>query len=358
MRSPSAAPAVPLSEIAAAVGGRMVGAETTIASVSSLDEARAGDLAYVDGDRFIQAARASQASAFLVGRPIPEISRPQVVVADPRYAFVCIVERFFTSRRRPRGIASEVVRGADVEIGPDVSIWPSVTLGDRVKLGARVTLYPGVFVGDDAVVGDDSILYPNVTVREGCVVGRRVIIHSGAVLGSDGFGYVQHEGRHHKIPQLGGVLVEDDVELGANVTVDRAAFGRTVIGRGTKVDNLVQIGHNVTIGPDSILVAQVGIAGSTRLGSHVVVGGQAGLADHLQIGDRVMIAAQAGVSRSLTDGQVVSGTPAMAHDLSLRVHALIQRLPELRQQLRELAERVRALESRPGSPRKAPRRRK
>ena len=329
-----------------------------IGGVSSLDEAGAGDLAYVDGDRFIEAARASRASAFVVGGAIAEISRPQVVVSDPRYAFVRVVERFFTSPRRPRGIAAEVVRGVDVEIGPEASIWPFVTLGDRVRLGARVTLYPGVFVGDDAVVGDDSILHPNVTVREGCVIGRRVLIHSGAVLGSDGFGYVQHEGRHHKIPQLGGVVIEDDVELGANVTVDRATFGRTVIGRGTKVDNLVQIGHNVTIGPHSILVAQVGIAGSTRLGSHVVVGGQAGLADHLEIGDRVMIAAQAGVIRNVTEGQIVSGTPAVPHDVSLRTQALLMRLPQLRQQLRELAERVRVLESRPAPARKPPRRRK
>jgi UDP-3-O-[3-hydroxymyristoyl] glucosamine N-acyltransferase len=362
MRSPSTPHAVPLSAIADAVGGRLVGAETMIGGVSSLDEARTGDLAYVDGDRFIEAARASRASAFVVGREIAEISCPQVVVSDPRYAFVRAVERFFTSPRRPRGIAAEVVRGADVEIGPDASIWPFVTLGNRVKLGARVTLYPGVFVGDDAAIGDDSILYPNVTVREGCVIGRRVVIHSGAVLGSDGFGYLQHEGRHHKIPQLGGVIVEDDVELGANVTVDRATFGHTVIGRGTKVDNLVQIGHNVTIGPDSILVAQVGIAGSTRLGSHVIVGGQAGLADHLEIADGAMIAAQAGVARSVTEGQVVSGTPAMPHDVTLRTQTLILRLPQLRQQLRqqlrELAERVSLLESRPASARRARRRRK
>jgi UDP-3-O-[3-hydroxymyristoyl] glucosamine N-acyltransferase len=171
-----------------------------------------------------------------------------------------------------------------------------------------------------------------------------VIIHSGTVVGSDGFGYVQHEGRHQKIPQLGIVCIEDDVELGANVTVDRATFGRTLIKRGTKVDNLVQIAHNVCIGEDSIIVAQVGIAGSTVLGRHVMVGGQAGLADHVRIGDRVMIAAQAGVTRSLEPGQIVSGSPAIPHDVSLRAHALVPRLPELRQQLRELEQRLRGLE--------------
>jgi len=358
MTSPSTSRAVPLSEIAAAVGGRLVGADTMIAGVSSLDEARGGELAYVDGDRFVEAALASRAAAVVVGREITEIARPQVVVPDPRYAFVRIVERFFTSPRRARGVAAEVARGVDVEIGPDVSIWPFVTLGDRVTIGARVTLYPGVFVGADAVIGEDSVLHPNVTVRDACVIGRRVIIHGGTVVGSDGFGYVQHEGRHHRIPQRGIVVVEDDVELGANVTVDRATFGHTLIGRGTKVDNLVQIGHNVTIGPDTILVAQVGIAGSTRLGAHVVVGGQAGLADHLEIGDRVMIAAQAGVTRSVADGEIVGGSPALPHQVALRAYGLLPRLPELRQQLRELAERVRALESRPVPRRRAPRRRK
>ena len=358
MTPPPGPAAVPLSEIAGAVGGRLVGAsEIMIGGVSSLEEARAGDLSYVDGERSIPAALASQASAFVVARSIPEISRPQLVVEDARYAFVRVVERFFLQPRRSHGVADEVVRGADVEIGPEVTIGPFVTLGDRVRIGARVTLSAGVFVGDDAKIGDDSFLYPNVTVREGSMIGRRVIIHSGAVIGSDGFGYLLHDGRHHKIPQLGHVLIEDDVELGANVTVDRATFGRTVIGRGTKVDNLVQIGHNVTIGPDTILVAQVGIAGSTRLGSRVVVGGQAGLADHLEIGDRVMIAARAGVANNVDEGQIVSGAPAQPHATSLRIHQLILRLPELQRQLRELTDQVRALESRPRRARRARRRR-
>ena len=339
--------AVPLSEIAEAVGGAVVGGDAMIGGVSSLEEAGADELAYVEADRFIEAARASRASAFMVRRPLAELSRPQVVVAEPRHAFVRVVERFFTSARRPRGIAARIVRGAGVEIGPDASIWPFVTLGHRVRIGARVTLYPGVFVGDDAAIGDDCVLHPSVTVREGCVIGARVIIHSGAVIGSDGFGYLQREGRHHKIPQRGIVVIEDDVELGANVTIDRATFGRTVIGRGTKVDNQVQVGHNVTVGPDSILVAQVGIAGSTRLGASVV------------IGDRAMIAARTGVLRSVPEGQIVSGSPALPHERSIRVHLLLSRLPELHRQLRDLAARVRALESPPPKPApKAPRRRK
>jgi len=345
MSPPQAPRAVRLEDLCRAVSGTLVGGgDVLITGVSSLDAAGAGDLAYIASDRFITAAQRAAAAAYVVGRPTPELERPQIVVPHPAYAFARVVQQFFTAPYRPRGIAAQVVQGADVLIGPDPSLWPQVTLGDRVSIGARVTLYPGVFIGDDAVVGDDSILYPNVTVREQCVIGRRVIIHSGTVIGSDGFGFVQHEGRHQKIPQLGIVVIEDDVELGANVTVDRATFGRTVIRRGTKVDNLVQVAHNVTVGEDCILVAQVGIAGSTTLGRHVMVGGQAGLSDHLQIGDRVMIAARSGVNRNVSSGQIVSGAPVMPHEVWVKSQAVIPRLPELRQQVRELARRIRALE--------------
>lgn len=336
-----------LGELARAVGGQVHGtADTAISGVSSLELAGPGDLTYVEGDRFVKAARESNAAAFVVARAFNDLPRPQLVTANPKHAFARIVEQFFTAPYRPRGIAQPISQGADVRIGPDASIWPFVTLGDRVRIGARVTLYPGVFIGDDSTVGDDCVLYPNVTVRERCTIGSRVIIHSGTVIGSDGFGYVQQNGQHHKIPQLGTVIIEDDVELGANVTVDRATFGQTVIKRGTKVDNLVQIAHNVTVGEHNILVAQVGIAGSTTLGSHVIVGGQAGLADHLEIGDRVMIAARSGVNRSLAAGQVVSGAPAMPHEVSIKAQAVVPRLPELRQQVRDLEHRVRALETR------------
>lgn len=338
---------VMLSELARAIGGQVTGAaDTIISGVSSLEQAQPGDLAYVEGERFVKAALGSKAAAFVVAQSLADLPRPQLVIANPKYAFARLVQQFFTAPYKARGVAQQITQGTGVQIGPDVSIWPFVTLGDRVRIGARVTLYPGVFIGDDSVVEDDSLLYPNVTVRERCTIGKRVIVHSGTVVGSDGFGYVQQEGRHHKIPQIGTVVIEDDVELGANVTVDRATFGRTLIKRGAKVDNLVQIAHNVTVGEHNILVAQVGIAGSTTLGSHVVVGGQAGLADHIQIGDQVMIAARSGVNRSLTGNQIVSGTPAMPHEISIKAQAVVPRLPELRQQVRELLQRVSALEAR------------
>lgn len=338
-------PAVRLGDVAAAVGGQLDGdAGVTVGGVAGLAEAGPDDLAFVDADHLAPAALASRAGAFLVRRRVPGLDRPQLVVDNPRYALGRIVDRFFPRISRPPGVGEPVVLGRDVALGADVCVWPFVTLGDRARIGDRVALHPGVFVGDDAEIGDDTILHPNVTVSERCVVGRRVVVHSGTVIGSDGFGYVEHEGRHHKIPQLGIVVVEDDVELGANVAVDRATFGRTVIGRGTKVDNLVQVAHNVAIGEHSIVVAQVGIAGSTRLGARVVVGGQAGIADHVDVGERAMIAAQSGVDRAVGAGEVVSGSPAMPHVVSLRVHALLRRLPELRAQVRALERRVVALE--------------
>lgn len=343
--------ALSLHIIGRAIEGHILGnSKTKISGVGSLEEARPGDLAYVASDRFIKQALYSKATAFVVSRAIAELKRPQIVVPSPPCAFARIVERFFCAPYKARGIADRVIQGRNVRIGSHPSIWPFVTIGDRVTIGQRVTLYPGVFLGDDSTVGDDSVLYPNVTVQQGCVIGRRVVIHSGTVIGSDGFGYVQHEGRHHKIPQIGNVVIEDDVELGANVTVDRATFGRTVIKCGTKVDNLVQIAHNVTVDEHCIVVAQVGIAGSTTLGKRVMVGGQAGITDHVTIGDQAIIAARSAVFQSLTPGQVVSGAPAIPHKISLKAQAIIPSLPDLRRQVRELQRRIQALEAQLGSP--------
>jgi len=341
-----ARPAVSLGTIARAVDAEVHGEATTIVTgVRGLGEAQAGDLSFIESESHASSARQSMASAFVVGRLIADLDRPQLVARNPRYAFARIVQDFFAAPTERRGIAAEVVRGKDVEIGTDASIWPFVTLGDRARIGARVTLFPGTFVGEDAAIGDDCVLHPNVVVGRGCTVGQRVIIHAGTVIGSDGFGYVMHEGRHQKIPQIGSVEIEDDVELGANVTVDRATFGKTLIRRGTKVDNLVQIAHNVAIGEHCILAGQTGIAGSTRLGSYVVVGGQAAITDHIELGDRVMVAGRAAVSRSVPAGQVVSGAPALPHEVFIKAQAVIPRLPELRQLVRNLEKRLRALES-------------
>ncbi|TKS61899.1 MAG: UDP-3-O-(3-hydroxymyristoyl)glucosamine N-acyltransferase [Nitrospira sp.] len=345
MATPQLPSPITLAEIHQVVGGTIHGNDQTkVSTLASLGEANPKALSFIANDKVLKAPGHLCAAALLVHRHLPELAIPQIVVGNPLLAFAHVAQRFFVRPAAPRGIAKDLTQGANVRIGADPSIWPFVTLGDRVMIGARVTLYPGVFVGSDSKIGDDSVLYPNVVVREGCSLGARVIVHSGTVIGSDGFGYVQHQGRHHKIPQLGGVVIEDDVELGANVTIDRATFGCTLIKQGTKVDNLVQIAHNVSVGEHSIVVAQVGIAGSTTIGHHVMIGGQAGISDHIHIGDQVMIAAQAGVNRSLKSNQIVSGAPVMPHEISLKVQAVVHRLPELRQLVLSLKQRVETLE--------------
>lgn len=346
MKAPSPAAPLTLAQIHQLVGGDLYGDGTTaIKTLASLTDATDQALAFVANDKALQVKTGITAGALLAHRRLPEQPIPHIVVPNPQLAFARVAQRFFVLSHPPRGIAPDLSRGAHVTLGPEVSVWPNVTLGDHVIIGARVTLYPGVFVGSDSIIGDDSVLHPNVVIRDGTSIGARVIIHSGTVVGSDGFGYVQHQGTHVKIPQLGGVTIEDDVELGANVTIDRATLGQTVIKTGTKVDNLVQIAHNVTVGAHSIVVAQVGIAGSTTIGHHVMIGGQAGLADHISIGDQVMIAARAGVNRSLEANQIVSGAPVMPHETWMKAQAVIPRLPELRQLVRSLEQRVVMLEN-------------
>lgn len=336
---------ITLAEIHALVGGELHGdGGTRLSALASLGEAGPSALSFVANEKALKGAGALRAGALLVRRHVPEIAIPQIVVGNPLFAFAQVAERYFVRRDPPRGVASDLVKGTEVSIGADASIWHHVTIGDRVTLGARVTLYPGVFIDSDCCIGDDTILYPNVVVRYGCSIGARVVVHSGSVIGGDGFRYFPHEGRQQKMPQLGGVTIEDDVELGANVTIDRAAFGQTVIKRGAKLDNLVQVGHNAVIGEHSVLVAQVGIAGSATIGHHVVIGGQAGVSDHVQVGDHVMIGGQAGVSRSLPPNQMYSGAPALPHLHSLQVGAVFPMLPEMRQTIRTLKRQVASLE--------------
>jgi UDP-3-O-[3-hydroxymyristoyl] glucosamine N-acyltransferase len=340
-----------LADIARAVDGTLTGSgAAVIADLRSLDDAGPRDLTYVATERAFPDARRSRAAAFLVARRVPQLDRPQIVVANPAYAAACVVQRFFTAPYRARGIARPIARGRGVIIGPHPSIWPFVTLGARVRLGARVTLYPGVFIGDDCTLGDDTVVYPSATVLAGCRLGSRVIVGSGSVIGSDGFGFVPHGGRHHKVPQRGGVVIEDDVELGANVTVDRATYGHTVLGRGAKIDDQVHVAHNVTVGEHAILVAQVGIAGSTTVGKHVVMGGQVGVSDHLRIGDGAMIAAKSGVVADVEAGVQLSGIPARPHLEAARAVVALRHLPALRQRVRELERRVADLEARRARP--------
>ncbi|MEK6548514.1 MAG: UDP-3-O-(3-hydroxymyristoyl)glucosamine N-acyltransferase, partial [Nitrospirota bacterium] len=247
--------AVTLEQIAAFTKGTRIGApDLVISGVSGIHEAGPGDLSFIADPAAVKDGLSTRAAALLVPRPIDLLACAQIVVAHPALAMAQVVEEFFAPKRRALGLLHPIHRGNDVTIGNGVSVWPFVTLCDRVSIGHHTTLYPNVFIGEGSVIGEDCVIHPGVTIREGVTIGNRVIIHSGTVVGSDGFGYVQEGGRHHKIPQVGTVVIEDDVELGANVTVDRATFGRTIIRKGTKVDNLVQIAHNVEIGEHNILV--------------------------------------------------------------------------------------------------------
>ena len=345
--SPSRTNSIPLEALAQSVQARIHGSsEVLISGLSHLEEATCGDLSFVLKPKFYEAAKNSQAAAFLTTHPIPDDPRPQLLCSNPLLAVVTLAKKYFLPPLPQRGIHPTAVIGQDVRIGPDVSIGPLVTIGGCAEIGAGVTIYAGGHLGENAVVGNDCVLYPHVSLLDNCILGQRVILHSGTVIGSDGFGYAQHEGRHHKIPQLGNVLIEDDVEIGANVTVDRATFGSTVIKQGTKIDNHVQIAHNVVIGEHCIVVAQVGIAGSTRLGHHVMIGGQAGLVDHLTIGDEVRIASGAGVTNHVESNQTVGGRPAVDHNTWRKAQVLQYQLPDMRNDLRTLKKEVESLKQR------------
>lgn len=335
-----------LKQLAGAIHAKLQGnGDSLITGVNNPEGAESGDLTYLDDERHLDTAQRSRASAFIVSKHYKQLRKPQLIVPNPQYAFIQVITQFFPQGQPTREIAKDIWKGKHVKIGRDVSIGPFVTLGDRATIGDRVTLYPGVFIGEGVKIGHDSILYPRVTILDRCTIGAHVIIHSGTVIGCDGFGYLQHKGQHHKIPQRGTVVIENDVELGANVTIDRATFGSTRIQRGCKIDNQVQIAHNVTIDEHCIVVAQVGISGSTKVGKHVIIGGQAGLIDHLTIGDKAMIAAGSGIEKSVEPGAIMSGWPAKRHEVSLRIHVLVQRLPELHRQVAALEKRLAALEA-------------
>lgn len=335
-----------LGEIASLVGGELKGdPDLVIQGIQSLDAAESGHISFATGRRYREAVRASKASAFILPRSWPDVeTAPAILVDDPYLAYAKVAALFADRTWIATGISPRAFIGEGCQIDPDVSIHPGVSIGDGCIIGPRVTIYPGVVLGDRVVIAKGSTLHPNVVVYEGCRIGKNVTIHAGSVIGSDGFGYAREGERAVKIPQTGIVVIEDDVEIGANVTIDRAALGVTRIGEGTKIDNLVQIAHNVTIGPRSIIVAQAGISGSSHLGRGVVLGGQVGIAGHIDLGDGVMVGAQAGVAQDVEPGQVVSGSPAIPHRKWLRLTQLLQRLPDLVRDMKHVKERLDRIE--------------
>lgn len=325
-----------LSEIASACGGTASGeTDIEITGIAPLSHARSTDISFADNDRILSNASSSQAGAFIIRRDSDvSIDRPCVRVDNPRVAFAKLLPIFHPPRQYPAGIHPTAVISEDAIIDESCHIGPYCVIEAGAVIQKGTTLLSGVHVGQGSLIGSHCRIYPRVTIYDRISIGHNVIIHAGSVLGSDGFGFIFDQDHHRKVHQVGTILVEDDVEIGANVTIDRATMGVTRIGRGTKIDNLVQIGHNVEIGPYSIIVAQVGIAGSATVGKYAVIAGQAGISGHIKVGDKVTIGPQSGIVSDVSDGARVMGTPAMDHMKWKRVSILLQKLPELVRKLR------------------------
>ncbi|WP_429884917.1 UDP-3-O-(3-hydroxymyristoyl)glucosamine N-acyltransferase [Geoalkalibacter halelectricus] len=335
-----------LKELAAWVGAQLVGDENIeIARVAPIEEAGPGDLTFLANPRYAAKLNDCRAAAVIVAPGVESERHSLLICSNPYLAFARILARLCP----PASVERRVMDGAWVDpsaqLGEEVAIHPGCHVGPNVRIGRGTILYPGVVLYEGAQIGEDCVLHAHVVVREACRIGNRVIIQPGAVIGSDGFGYAPDGRRYVKIPQVGTVEVGDDVEIGAATCIDRAALTVTRIGRGTKIDNLVQIAHNVEIGEDTIIVSQVGISGSTRIGDHCTFGGQAGVAGHIRIGDDVIIAARGGVASNVPPGQVMSGTPVMPHKDWLKASMTFPKLPEMRRDVQALKKRLAELEN-------------
>jgi UDP-3-O-[3-hydroxymyristoyl] glucosamine N-acyltransferase len=349
-------------EIAEHIGGSVLGdGSRTITGARSVAEAGPEDIVFVDNPRFLDELAGSRAGAVILPEHLePPEGLSGIRVAQAAVGMARALELLYPRRRTFSDVSPQAFLGRDVELGEGVGVGPGAYIGDRVRVGRGTEIHAGVTVGADAVIGEDCLLYPGVHLYAETRVGNRVILHSGVVLGADGFGFTQERVpgedasaeeplRHRKMPQIGRVVVEDDVEIGANTTVDRAALEETVIGRGTKIDDLVMIGHNCRVGRHTILVAQAGISGSSVLGDYVTVAGQAGLAGHIRIGSRAIIGAKAGVTKDVPEGRILLGAPAIDARQARKAYSQIEHLPEFKKQLAECQKRVADLEARLGS---------
>lgn len=336
-----------LAEIAARVGGTAIGpGERAIRGVAPFEAAGAGDLTLAATPELLRRVTGSPAAAFIVPRSAAAaaVGAAALIAADnPMLAFARAIRIFHPEAPAAPGIHPLACVAPDLVCAGEASIGPFAVVGRGVTLGRRVTVGAGVFIGDGAVVGDDTVLHPHVVVGARCRIGSRVVVHAGTVIGSDGFGFVPEGGVYHKIPQVGIVQIDDDVEIGAGCTIDRATFGRTWIGAGVKTDNLVHIAHNVTVGAHTVIVAQVGISGSVTIGRHVILAGQAGVSQHLEIGDGAVVGPAAGVAKSVAPGEVVLGAPALPRMQQLRIQAVMAKLPEMKKRLEALERRLSAL---------------
>jgi UDP-3-O-[3-hydroxymyristoyl] glucosamine N-acyltransferase len=336
---------VTLAELARLLNGEVAGDDqTVIHGIASLEQAQPGDLTFVAARKYAAKLADSQATAVLADLSLP-VDRPAIRVPEPLRAFVTLLEHFFPPQRPPWQVDPRAVLGPEVVLGAQVCIGPYVVIGQGTRLGDRVTIYPGTYIGEACDIGADSVLYANVSVYPRVSLGTGVIVHSGAVIGADGFGfYPLPDGSYQKIPQVGRVIIGDEVEIGANTCIDRATVGDTIIEAGAKLDNLVQVGHNTTVGAHTVLAGQVGLAGSVRLGSRVRIGGQAGVTDHIMVGEGASIAGQSGVGSDVEPGSAILGSPAVPITTFTRMRFYSLRLGELFRHVKQLQRRVEQLE--------------
>ena len=327
-----------LGELAEYVGGRICGnSDIKIKSASTLGRANEGDISFLTNRKYEKELRTTKASAVIVGKDTPGTSVSLLVAENPYYAFMQIMVLLHGHRKHKKtGISARASISDNAKIGADCHIGDFAIIEDEAKIRDGCIIYPGVYIGKGVQIGNDSIIYPNVTVYEGSRIGNRVIINSNSTIGEDGFGYATHKGIHHKIPQTGIVIIEDDVEIGTCCGIERGTLSDTIIGQGSKLGDMVTIGHGTKIGQHCLLVAQVGVAGSTNIGNHCVVGGQVGIVGHINIGNNVTIGAQAGVINNIPDNTVVLGSPAIEAEQGRRAYSTLQYLPEMRQNIREL----------------------
>ena len=335
-----------LGELAVLVGGELEGdADLLIRGVAGIREAQPGDITFVANPRYEEFVPDTRASAIIGSRSL-HASIPLIRIDNPYYAYFQVLNLFAgdTASRYARGIHPQAAVDPSARIGRDVSIGPFCQVSAGATIGDGTTLVGSVFVGEHVQIGERCLIYSHVTIREECRLGNRVILQPGVMIGSDGFGYARQGATYHKVPQVGCVIIEDDVEIGANSCVDRATTGETRIGRGTKIDNLVQVAHNVVIGENTVIAAQVGISGSTEIGRNVTMGGQAGVGGHITVGDAAVVGGQSGVTKSVAAGVTVSGYPAREHSVARRIYAHIAMLPELVRRVKELERRMRTQE--------------
>jgi UDP-3-O-[3-hydroxymyristoyl] glucosamine N-acyltransferase len=334
------------SELAALVGGRLVGnPDTEIQRVASLESATAGEITYLEGEKFFEAASKSQASCVIVPENSSLTLPCQIVVKNPKLAFALIAEVLHPPKKREAEIHSSAVIAESADIALQVFIGAFVCVGENSKVGSGTQIRAGAKIGDNVTVGADCVIHPNVFLEDGVTIGDRVILHAGVVIGTDGFGYVRGDMGYHKFPQIGTIMIENDVELGANTTVDRGALGRTRIGRGTKLDNMVHVGHNCDIGERVVIAAQTGISGSVTIEDDCVIGGQVGFGDHIRVQSGAVIGSKAGI----LPGKIVRpgiwwGIPIQPLSDYKRLNAHIARVPQMREELKALKERMRVLE--------------